>query len=72
MQILITTKFNKGDRVRFNLDQDDSDTGTVTEVVVTRDDATESVKVDYKVAFDRDRNPSASGMAFDAFVLDRM
>lgn len=71
MQILINTKFNKGDRVRFNLNDDDSDAGTVTDVIVTRDDATESVKVDYKVAFDRDVNPSASGLVFDAFVLDK-
>lgn len=72
MQILITTKFNKGDRVRFNLwEMGGDDSGTVTDVVVTRDDATESVKVEYRVKFDRDDDVS-SDLTFDAFALDRM
>lgn len=72
VQILITTKFNKGDRVRFNLAEGD-DVGTVTDVIVTRDDATEFVKVEYEVRFDFDRyDNGSSGLTFDAFVLDKI
>ncbi len=63
--LTLSPKFSVGDRVWYH-HNDPSDTGTVTEVIVTRDRAVELLKVEYSVQWDHGHVDDT----FEAYVLE--